>query len=238
MRWPAGSSANSERSAAADRPRARSAAAAGVSADGAAAHGARSWPELPEHSERGRAAVRTSPAACGSRRISGLSRSFHRCRTVRAAANPHRRPRRMTPLSADERIGRRAESGSGFPGTRKRPHARGTRFRRTGHRTESGSSFPGTRKRPLARGPRFRRIGRRTESGSGFSRDTQTPSRTRTPFPANRAQGRTTQDAVLDRREPDISRAGAVRSPSSAWGDERSGMQVPNRKIIYNDSYV
>ena len=184
MRWPAGSSANSERSAAADRPRARSAAAAGVSADGAAAHGARSWPELPEHSERGRAAVRTSPAACGSRRISGLSRSFHRCRTVRAAANPHRRPRRMTPLSADERIGRRAESGS------------------------------------------------------GFSRDTQTPSRTRTPFPANRAQGRTTQDAVLDRREPDISRAGAVRSPSSAWGDERSGMQVPNRKIIYNDSYV
>ena len=163
MRWPAGSSANSERSAAADRPRARSAAAAGVSADGA-----RSWPELPEHSERGRAAVRTSPAACGSRRISGLSRSFHRCRTVRAAANPHRRPRRMTPLSADERTGHRAESSSGFPGTRKRPHARGTRFRRTG---------------------------RRTESGSGFSRDTQTPSRTRTPFPANRAQGRTTQDA-------------------------------------------
>ena len=116
MRWPAGSSANSERSAAADRPRARSAAAAGVSADGAAAHGARSWPELPEHSERGRAAVRTSPAACGSRRISGLSRSFHRCRTVRAAANPHRRPRRMTPLSADERIGRRAEAAPVFPG--------------------------------------------------------------------------------------------------------------------------
>ena len=179
MRWPAGSSANSERSAAADRPRARSAAAAGVSADGA-----RSWPELPEHSERGRAAVRTSPAACGSRRISGLSRSFHRCRTVRAAANPHRRPRRMTPLSADERTGHRAESSSGFPGTRKRPHARGPRFRRTGRRA----------------------------------------ARRRTP--------------VLDRREPDISRAGAVRSPSSAWGDERSGMQVPNRKIIYNDSYV
>ena len=111
MRWPAGSSANSERSAAADRPRARSAAAAGVSADGA-----RSWPELPEHSERGRAAVRTSPAACGSRRISGLSRSFHRCRTVRAVANPHRRPRRMTPLSADERIGRRAEAAPVFPG--------------------------------------------------------------------------------------------------------------------------
>ena len=206
MRWPAGSSANSERSAAADRPRARSAAAAGVSADGA-----RSWPELPEHSERGRAAVRTSPAACGSRRISGLSRSFHRCRTVRAAANPHRRPRRMTPLSADERTGHRAESSSGFPGTRKRPHARGTRFRRTGRRTESGSGFPGTRKRPHARGPRFRRTGRRA-------------ARRRTP--------------VLDRREPDISRAGAVRSPSSAWGDERSGMQVPNRKIIYNDSYV
>ena len=168
MRWPAGSSANSERSAAADRPRARSAAAAGVSADGAAAHGARSWPELPEHSERGRAAVRTSPAACGSRRISGLSRSFHRCRTVRAAANPHRRPRRMTPLSADERTGRRAESGPGFPGTRKRPHARGTRFRRIGHRAESGPGFPGTHKRPLARGPRFRRIGRRAESGPGF----------------------------------------------------------------------
>ena len=206
MRWPAGSSANSERSAAADRPRARSAAAAGVSADGA-----RSWPELPEHSERGRAAVRTSPAACGSRRISGLSRSFHRCRTVRAVANPHRRPRRMTPLSADERTGRRAESGPGFPGTRKRPHARGTRFRRIGRRAESGSGFPGTRKRPHARGPRFRRTGRRA-------------ARRRTP--------------VLDRREPDISRAGAVRSPSSAWGDERSGMQVPNRKIIYNDSYV
>ena len=184
MRWPAGSSANSERSAAADRPRARSAAAAGVSADGAAAHGARSWPELPEHSERGRAAVRTSPAACGSRRISGLSRSFHRCRTVRAVANPHRRPRRMTPLSADERTGRRAESGPGFPGTRKRPHARGTRFRRIGRRA----------------------------------------ARRRAP--------------VLDRREPDISRPGAVRSPSPAWGDERSGMRVPNRKIIYNDSYV
>lgn len=211
MRWPAGSSANSERSAAADRPRARSAAAAGVSADGAAAHGARSWPELPEHSERGRAAVRTSPAACGSRRISGLSRSFHRCRTVRAVANPHRRPRRMTPLSADERTGRRAESGPGFPGTRKRPHARGTRFRRTGRRAESGSGFPGTRKRPLARGPRFRRTGRRA-------------ARRRAP--------------VLDRREPDLSRPGAVRSPSPAWGDERSGMRVPNRKIIYNDSYV
>ena len=154
MRWPAGSSANSERSAAADRPRARSAAAAGVSADGAAAHGARSWPELPEHSERGRAAVRTSPAACGSRRISGLSRSFHRCRTVRAAANPHRRPRRMTPLSADERTGRRAESGPGFPGTRKRLLARGLRFRRTGRRAARHRT-PGldrTRTRPQPAG--------------------------------------------------------------------------------------
>lgn len=206
MRWPAGSSANSERSAAADRPRARSAAAAGVSADGA-----RSCPELPEHSERGRAAVRTSPAACGSRRISGLSRSFHRCRTVRAVANPHRRPRRMTPLSADERIGRRAEAAPVFPG-----HANALTHEEpvsgeSGAGPKAAPVFPGTRKRPLARGPRFRRTGRRA-------------ARRRTP--------------VLDRREPDISRAGAVRSPSSAWGDERSGMQVPNRKIIYNDSYV
>ncbi|CVI68228.1 hypothetical protein BN3659_01110 [Alistipes sp. CHKCI003] len=233
MRWPAGSSANSERSAAADRPRARSAAAAGVSADGA-----RSWPELPEHSERGRAAVRTSPAACGSRRISGLSRSFHRCRTVRAVANPHRRPRRMTPLSADERIGRRAEAAPVFPGRanalthedpvsgepgagpKAAPVFPGHANALTHESPVSGESdagpkaapvFPGTRKRPLARGPRFRRTGRRA-------------ARRRTP--------------VLDRREPDISRAGAVRSPSSAWGDERSGMQVPNRKIIYNDSYV
>lgn len=233
MRWPAGSSANSERSAAADRPRARSAAAAGVSADGA-----RSWPELPEHSERGRAAVRTSPAACGSRRISGLSRSFHRCRTVRAVANPHRRPRRMTPLSADERIGRRAEAAPVFPGRanalthedpvsgepgagpKAAPVFPGHANALTHESPVSGESdagpkaapvFPGTRKRPLARGPRFRRTGRRA-------------ARRRTP--------------VLDRREPDISRAGAVRSPSPAWGDERSGMRVPNRKIIYNDSYV
>lgn len=233
MRWPAGSSANSERSAAADRPRARSAAAAGVSADGA-----RSWPELPEHSERGRAAVRTSPAACGSRRISGLSRSFHRCRTVRAVANPHRRPRRMTPLSADERIGRRAEAAPVFPGRtnalthedpvsgepgagpKAAPVFPGHANALTHESPVSGESdagpkaapvFPGTRKRPLARGPRFRRTGRRA-------------ARRRAP--------------VLDRREPDLSRPGAVRSPSPAWGDERSGMRVPNRKIIYNDSYV